>query len=112
MTVFLHRNTPNANGRLTIPSKVDRVTNPATSGPLYPIRAASTEEECVRLAARTLDRPDSDFLARLVQAGELTVYGSRLPDGTEVLALCAGFDAHLGPHAPDARPPALAEARR
>jgi hypothetical protein len=77
-----------------------------------PIRAASTEEECVRLAARTLDRTDSDFLARLVQAWELTVYGSRLPDGTEVLALCAGFDTHLGQHAPDASPPALAEARR
>ncbi len=76
-----------------------------------PIRAASTEEECVRLAARTLNRPDSDFLARLVQAWELTVYGSRLPDGTEVLALCAGFDAHLGPHAPDARPPVRAEVR-
>lgn len=77
-----------------------------------PIRAASTEEECVRLAARTLDRPDSDFLARLVQAWELAVYGSRLPDGTEVLALCAGFDAHLGRHTPDAHPPALAVARR
>jgi len=78
-----------------------------------PIRASSTEEECVRLAARTLDRPDSDFLARLVQAWELTVYGSRLPDGAEVLALCAGFDAHLGrQHAPDAPLPALAGARR
>lgn len=65
-----------------------------------PIRASSTEEECVRLAASTLARPGSDFLARLVRAWELTVYGSRLPDGTEVLALCAGFDTHLGPHEP------------
>ena len=80
-----------------------------------PIRASSTEDECVRLAARTLDRPDSDFLARLVQAWALMVYGSRLPDSAEVLALCAGFDAHLGPHlhrppTPDAHPPALAGA--
>lgn len=65
-----------------------------------PIRASSTEEECVLLAARTLAGPGSDFLARLVQAWALTVYGSRLPDGTEVLALCAGFDTHLGPHEP------------
>lgn len=65
-----------------------------------PILGSSTEEECVRLAARTLARPDSDFMARLVQAWQLTVYGSRLPDGTEVLALCAGFDAHLGRHDP------------
>jgi hypothetical protein len=78
-----------------------------------PIRASSTEEECVRLAARALDRPDSDFLARLVQAWELTVYGSRLPDGAEVLALCAGFDARLGrQNAPQAHPPALAGAQR
>lgn len=74
-----------------------------------PIRASSTEEECVRLADRRLARPDCEFLARLVRAWELTVYGSRLPDGAEVLALCTGFDAHLGRQpAPDARPPTLA----
>lgn len=69
-----------------------------------PIRASSTEEECVRLADRRLARPDSDFLARLVRAWELSVYGSRLPDGAEVLSLCAGFDVHLG------RPPVPAGA--
>jgi hypothetical protein len=64
-----------------------------------PIRGASTEGECVRLAARTLAAQRSDFFARLVQAWQLTVYGSRLPDGAEVLALCAGFEAQLGPSA-------------
>lgn len=64
-----------------------------------PIRGASTEGECVRLAALTLAAERSDFFARLVQAWQLTVYGSRLPDGAEVLALCAGFEAQLGPSA-------------
>ena len=31
-----------ANGKLAMPSKVDRVTKPATKGPLWPMRAANT----------------------------------------------------------------------
>ena len=31
-----------AKGKLAMPSKVDKVTKPATNGPLWPIRAAST----------------------------------------------------------------------
>jgi hypothetical protein len=31
-----------ANGKLAMPSKVDIVTKPATNGPLWPMRAAST----------------------------------------------------------------------
>lgn len=78
-----------------------------------PIRASSTEEECVRLADRQLARTDSAFLARLVRAWELTVYGLRLPDGAEVLALCTGFDAHLGRQpAADTSPHARAGAPR
>jgi hypothetical protein len=75
-----------------------------------PVRSASTEGECVRLAARALAPERSGFFARLVQAWQLTVYGSRLPDGAEVLALCAGFEAHLGELAPSPGPPATAGA--
>jgi len=31
-----------ANGKLAMPSRVDRVTKPATKGPLWPMRAANT----------------------------------------------------------------------
>lgn len=61
-----------------------------------PIRAASTEGECVQLAARRLARGPGDFFARLVGAWQLAVYGARLPESTSVLALCDDFDRHLG----------------
>ena len=61
-----------------------------------PIRAASTEGECVQLAARRLSQDRSAFFARLVSAWQLTVYGARMPGSDSVLALCADFDTHLG----------------
>lgn len=61
-----------------------------------PIRAASTEGECVQLATRRLARGPGDFFARLVSAWQLAVYGARLPDASSVLALCDDFDNHLG----------------
>ena len=60
-----------------------------------PVRAASTEGECVQLAARHLAAPASAFFARLVWLWQGTVYGARLPDEASVLALCAEFDARL-----------------
>jgi len=61
-----------------------------------PIRAASTEGECVQLAARRLSPERGAFFGRLVSAWQLTVYGARLPEPEAVLALCDSFDAHLG----------------
>ena len=60
-----------------------------------PVRAASTEGECVQLAARHLAAPGSAFFARLVGLWQAAVYGARLPDEASVLALCAEFDARL-----------------
>jgi hypothetical protein len=65
-----------------------------------PIRSASTEGECVHLAMKVLPQERGAFFARLVQAWQLLVYGSRLPESDHVLALCDGFDAHLGPPQP------------
>ena len=60
-----------------------------------PIRGASTEGECVRLAARTLPPDGAGFFERLVQSWLLVVYGARDPDAPTVLALCDEFDARL-----------------
>jgi Domain of unknown function (DUF4129) len=57
-----------------------------------PIRAASTEGECVALAAARLPPEPSAFFGRLVQAWQLAVYGAHLPESSSVLALCADFD--------------------
>lgn len=61
-----------------------------------PIRAASTEGECVQLASRRLGPGPSDFFGRLVSAWQLTVYGARLPEAAAVMALCDDFDRALG----------------
>lgn len=60
-----------------------------------PIRAASTEGECVALARARLRAEPAEYLARLVGAWQLAVYGARLPSTEVVLALCDEFDARL-----------------
>jgi hypothetical protein len=56
---------------------------------------ASTEGDCVRLAQAALPAPRSEFVAALVQAWQLAVYGGR-PLATEhVLRLCADFERRL-----------------
>jgi hypothetical protein len=56
---------------------------------------ASTEGDCVRLARAALASPRGDFVAALVDAWQLAVYGGR-PLATEhVLRLCADFDRML-----------------
>ncbi|MEO8152510.1 MAG: DUF4129 domain-containing protein [Rhizobacter sp.] len=60
-----------------------------------PIRAASTEGECLALAALRMAPERSAFFARLVQAWQQAVYGARLPESSSVLALCADFDTQL-----------------
>jgi len=59
------------------------------------IRAASTEGECVALAARRLDAVRGGFFTRLVRAWQLAVYGGRLPDAGQALELCREFDTYL-----------------
>lgn len=60
-----------------------------------PVRAASTEGECMQLAARHLGVPGSAFFARLVGLWQGAVYGAHPPDEASVLALCAEFDTRL-----------------
>jgi hypothetical protein len=60
-----------------------------------PIRAASTEGECLALAARRLAPERSAYFGRLVDAWQLAVYGARLPADESVMLLCREFDLHL-----------------
>lgn len=60
-----------------------------------PIRAASTEGECVALACARLDSASGAFFAGLVSAWQQAVYGARLPAAGQVLALCSDFDRFL-----------------
>jgi uncharacterized protein DUF4129 len=60
-----------------------------------PIRAASTEGECVALARSALADEGAAFVERLVGAWELTVYGARAPQAEGVVALFDQFDACL-----------------
>lgn len=70
-----------------------------------PVRAASTEGECVALAANRLAPAPQAFFARLVDAWQLAAYGGRLPAAPQVLAICAEFDIHLSAPAAPARAP-------
>ncbi|MFG6488737.1 DUF4129 domain-containing protein [Roseateles sp. BYS78W] len=65
-----------------------------------PIRAASTERECLALAATRLAPAPQAFLTQLVAGWQTVAYARRqlTPDGLE--ALCAGFDAQLPAAAP------------
>jgi hypothetical protein len=69
-------------------------------GHAVPIRAASTEGECLRLAQSRLDPVRGSFLAQLVGSWQLAVYGQRLPDAAVVLTLCREFEQQLGPALP------------
>ena len=60
-----------------------------------PIRAASTEGDCVTLARRVLAAEAGAFFEQLVQAWLLLVYGARTPDDAVVMSLCDGFDTRL-----------------
>ncbi|MEO8923515.1 MAG: DUF4129 domain-containing protein [Caldimonas sp.] len=60
-----------------------------------PIDDASTEGDCVRLARATLPAERSAFVARLVLAWQIAVYGNRPLETATVLALCDEFDRML-----------------
>jgi hypothetical protein len=77
-----------------------------------PIRAASTEGDCLRLARRAPALPEdaAGFFAQLVAVWQQAGYGDRLPDAGRVLALCDAFEAQLG-RTGRVAPAATAEAR-
>lgn len=60
-----------------------------------PIRAASTERECVALAAARLAPGAHRFLAELVTAWQSVAYAHREPPAEDIARLCRGFDAAL-----------------
>jgi len=64
-----------------------------------PIRAASTEGECLALAGQRLDAPRANFFGRLVGVWLPAVYGARMPESTQALNLCREFDLQLAPAA-------------
>jgi hypothetical protein len=64
-------------------------------GRAVPIRAASTEGECLALAQGCIPSTAHDFLARLIQVWQRAAYGGQLPETAHVLALCDGFALHL-----------------
>jgi Domain of unknown function (DUF4129) len=69
-----------------------------------PIAAASTEGECVQLASQRLAAAPSAFFASLVTVWQRAVYGGRLPDDHQLLALCQDFGLHLQAGEPKAQP--------
>jgi hypothetical protein len=62
-----------------------------------PIRASSTEGDCLALAARTLDATRLDYVTQLVRTWQRAIYGGITVDAAEVHSLCAGFSTHLDP---------------
>jgi hypothetical protein len=61
-----------------------------------PIRASSTEGECLMLARQRVRADAANYAARLVGTWAAAVYGAQTPDAGVVRSLCAEFDAALG----------------
>jgi len=72
-------------------------------GLAVPIEDSSTEGECIRLAEATLGDERSAFVARLIGAWQVAVYGNRALPTPLVLALCDEFDRLLPADASPAR---------
>ena len=75
-----------------------------------PIRAASTEGECVQLAGHVLPANGSAYFERLVGAWQTEVYAGRPADAHAVAALCAGFGSHFAAASPAVAAPVAAAA--
>ncbi len=58
-----------------------------------PIRASSTEQECLALARPRVPAATQAYAATLVRLWQRCVYRADAPPPAEVLALCQGFDA-------------------
>jgi hypothetical protein len=62
-----------------------------------PIRASSTEGDCLALARPRLAAPAQAYLEGLVGAWRQTVYAGRPPADADAEQLCAGFAARFAP---------------
>jgi hypothetical protein len=60
-----------------------------------PIRSASTERECLVLAAARVSPAALDFLSRLVSGWQTVAYAQRELSAERFEALCADFDARM-----------------
>ncbi|MFO0122529.1 MAG: DUF4129 domain-containing protein [Inhella sp.] len=60
-----------------------------------PIRAASTERECLALAAPRLGASAQVFLRQLVSSWQAVAYAQRPVESAQMEALCQGFALHL-----------------
>ncbi len=60
-----------------------------------PIRASSTEGECLALARPRLTEPGARYAERLIEVWAAAVYGAQQPAAGAVPALCAEFGAAL-----------------
>jgi uncharacterized protein DUF4129 len=61
-----------------------------------PIRASSTEGECLALAQAQLEEPSARYALRVVETWAAAVYGARPPAAGVVEALCGEFAEALG----------------
>jgi transposase len=75
-----------------------------------PIRASSTEGDCLSLAARKLDATRIEYVTRLVRNWQRAIYGGVTLDTADVHALCAQFATQLDPTPLQARAQDLAGA--
>lgn len=60
-----------------------------------PIRASSTEGDCLALAAPRLDENPRRYASRLIRIWQLAVYGGHEPPSEAMIALCDEFAAAL-----------------
>jgi hypothetical protein len=60
-----------------------------------PIRASSTEGECLALARPRLTEPGARYASRLVDTWAAAVYGARVPTAGVVETLCGEFASAL-----------------
>ncbi|HUR32891.1 MAG TPA: DUF4129 domain-containing protein [Vicinamibacterales bacterium] len=64
-----------------------------------PVRASSTEGDCLRLSNGTLATDQREYVASLIRVWQQLVYGHQPPDADRVFALCAEFDPRLAARA-------------
>lgn len=60
-----------------------------------PIRASSTEGDCLALAAPRLEESPRRYAARLIRTWQLAVYGGHEPPADVIIALCEEFAGAL-----------------
>jgi hypothetical protein len=65
-------------------------------GHAVPIRASSTEGDCLLLASPALAASSLAYLELLITAWQRAVYAERPPSDEQMRLLCATFDARLG----------------